>query len=56
MRSLPTHIRRTVRQLLPLHEMGEDSVRHELDELFGREVLGLPKALFASGAHLNCCA
>lgn len=41
------------KSLLPLHEIDKDSVRHELDERFGREVLGLPASLFASGGPLE---
>jgi hypothetical protein len=33
--------------LLPIHEIGNDPVRRELDERFSREVLNLPAALFA---------
>jgi hypothetical protein len=39
--------------MLPLHEIDIDGVRHELDELFGREVLGLPKEFFAPGGPMD---
>ena len=39
--------------LLPLHEIDNDVVRHELDERFGREVLGLPTSLFDYGGPLE---
>jgi hypothetical protein len=39
--------------LLPLHQIDKDTVRHELDEQFGREVLGLPASLFAPGGPLE---
>jgi len=34
-------------EMLPMHEMDHDAVRHELDRRFGIEVVGLPAALFA---------
>jgi hypothetical protein len=37
------------KELLPIHEIDKDSARKELDESFGREVLGLPESLFAPG-------
>jgi hypothetical protein len=33
--------------MLPLNEIERDTARHELDERFGREVLGFPHGLFA---------
>jgi hypothetical protein len=39
--------------LLPLHEIDKDAVRHELDERFGREVLGLPARLFGPGGPME---
>ena len=39
--------------MLPLHQIDRDSVRQELDERFGREVLGLPASLFASGGPVE---
>ena len=41
------------KSMLPLHEIDKDIVRHELDERFGREVLGLPASLFASGGPVE---
>jgi len=43
----------SAKPLLPLHEIDKDTVRQELDERFGREVLGLPAALFASGGPIE---
>ena len=39
--------------LLPLHEMDKDSNRKELDERFGREVLGLPESMCQPGGALD---
>lgn len=39
--------------LLPLHQIDKDTVRHELGERFGHEVLGLPGSLFAPGGPLE---
>jgi hypothetical protein len=41
------------KQLLPLHEMDKDVVRKELDERFGREVLGLPECLLQPDGALD---
>lgn len=40
-------------QLLPLHEIDKDPVRKELDERFGREVLGLPESILQLGGALE---
>ena len=34
--------------LLPIHQIRQDAVRHELDSQFGRNVLGLPPGVVAS--------
>ncbi len=41
------------KQLLPLHEIGKDAVRKELDERFAREVVGLPESMLQSGGALE---
>ena len=41
------------RDLLPLHQLHKDDVRCELDERFGREVLGLAAALFAKNGPVD---
>lgn len=41
------------RDLLPVHQLDEDLVRRELDERFGREVLGLPATLFTDGGPVD---
>jgi hypothetical protein len=41
------------KELRPLHEIDEDPIRKELDQGFGREVLGLPEPLLASGGALE---
>lgn len=38
---------------LPLHEIDKDPVRKELDERFGREVLGFPQPMFQPGGALE---
>jgi len=40
-------------QLLPLHEIGKDPVRKELDEKFARNVLRLVEPVLASGGPLE---
>ena len=42
-----------VRDLLPLHQLHKDDVRCELDERFGREVIGLAAALFAKNGPVD---
>jgi len=39
--------------MLPLHEIDKDTVRHELDERFGLEVLDLHPSLFVAGGPLE---
>lgn len=39
--------------LLVAHQLDEDAVRHELDEKFGTQVLGLPPDLFAVGGPVD---
>jgi len=39
--------------LLPFYEVDKDTIRHELDERFGREVLCLPAPLFAPGGPIE---
>lgn len=39
--------------MLPLHEIDKDPVRRELDERFGREVLGLPESIVGPGGALE---
>lgn len=39
--------------LLPFHKIDKDPVRKELDEKFGREVLGLPESVLAPGGALD---
>jgi hypothetical protein len=39
--------------LLPFHEIDKDTVRHELDRQFGRDVLGLDASLLATGGALD---
>lgn len=39
--------------LKPIHEIDNDPVRHELDERFGKEVLGLPESLLAPDGPLD---
>ena len=39
--------------MVPIHEIDKDPVRRELDERFGREVLGLPEAVLAPGGALD---
>ncbi|MGB8977775.1 MAG: hypothetical protein WCC32_08810, partial [Terriglobales bacterium] len=39
--------------LRPIHEIDKDSVRKELDERFGRDVLGIPEAILAPGGALD---
>jgi hypothetical protein len=39
--------------LRPAHEIDQDPVRRELDERFGREVMGLPTSLFGSGGAVE---
>jgi len=41
------------KQLLPIHEIDKDATRKELDERFGREVLGLPESILAPGGALE---
>jgi len=41
------------KRMLPLHQIDKDTIRKELDEQFGREVLGLPASLFASGGPVE---
>lgn len=41
------------RELLAAHQLDEDPVRHELDERFGRDVLGFPPALFVAGGGID---
>ncbi len=43
----------SVKALLPVYEIDKDTVRRELDERFGREVLGLPASLFAVGGPIE---
>lgn len=40
-------------ELLPMHEIDIDSVRKELDEQFGRTILGLPESVLAEGGPLE---
>jgi hypothetical protein len=40
-------------QMLQAHRLDEDLVRHELDEKFGTEVLGLRSSLFADGGPID---
>ena len=39
--------------LKPLHEIADDATRRELDQRFGREVLGMPEPLFAPGGPME---
>jgi hypothetical protein len=39
--------------LLPLNELERDRTRHELDALFGKEVLGLPESFLATGGPVD---
>jgi hypothetical protein len=39
--------------LRPAHGIDQDAVRRELDERFGREVVGLPASLFGSGGAVE---
>ncbi len=39
--------------MLPIHQIDKDPVRKELDERFGREVLGLPESVLAPGGVLD---
>jgi len=41
------------KQLLPIHEIDKDATRKELDERFGREVLGLPESILAPDGALE---
>lgn len=41
------------KQLLPIHEIDKDATRKELDERFGREVLGLPESILVPGGALD---
>jgi hypothetical protein len=41
------------KQLSPLHEIDKDTTRKELDERFGREVLGLPQSMLQPGRALE---
>jgi integrase len=41
------------KQLRPIHEIDKDATRKELDERFGREVLGLPESILAPGGALE---
>ncbi len=41
------------RDLLPAYRLDEDSVRREIDERFGRAVLGLPAAFFVDGGPVD---
>ncbi len=41
------------KELLPLHEIGRDPVRRELDERFAREVLSLPESILQPGGALE---
>lgn len=41
------------KQMLPIHEIGKDPVRNELDARFGREVLGLPESMLQPGGALD---
>jgi hypothetical protein len=41
------------KSMLPIHETDKDPVRKELDERFGREVLGLPQSVLAPGGALD---
>ena len=42
-----------LKPMLPIHEIDKDLVRKELDERFGREVLGLPEPMLRSGGALD---
>lgn len=37
----------------PIHEIDRDATRRDLDERFGREILGLPKAIFEDGGTFD---
>jgi hypothetical protein len=39
--------------MLPIHEIEKEPVRKELDERFGREVLGVPESILAPGGALE---
>jgi hypothetical protein len=39
--------------LLPLHEIDKDRVRHDLDNKFARDVLGLPEPIVETGGSLG---
>ena len=41
------------KNLLPIYRLHEDPVRRDLDERFGREILGLPVSLFADGGPID---
>jgi hypothetical protein len=41
------------RELLAAYQLDVDPVRHELDEKFGKEVLGLPPGLFVPGGPID---
>jgi hypothetical protein len=41
------------KDLLPAYRLDEDLVRRELDERFGRDVLGLPAVMFADGGAID---
>jgi hypothetical protein len=41
------------KELLPIHEIDKDPTRKELDERFGREVLGLPEPILQPGGALD---
>jgi hypothetical protein len=42
-----------LKPMLPIHEIDKDPVRKELDERFGREVLGVPESILAPGGALE---
>src|SRR5207248_65310 len=41
------------KHLLPIHEIDKDPIRKQLDERFGREVLGLPEFVLVPGGALD---
>jgi len=43
----------SAQQLLPLYEIDRDPIRNELDDMFARKVLGLPKPILMSGGPLE---
>src|SRR5437899_3237315 len=42
-----------IQDMLPMYQLDNDVVRRELDERFGREVLGLPASLFDVGGPIE---